>query len=125
MGNRTLRKVYEPLPTRLKAWHGKTDFEGNLGQRESMYDPWKHLGSLYIANPINDTMTAGLGITAPFGVSIKWEREGVFKYVGAYNANLQTMALNPALDLKINDDLSIGFGLDIFRSELQLRQKFP
>ncbi len=108
-----------------QSWHGETDFNGNFGQSESMYDPWKHLGSLYIAHPINDTMTAGLGITAPFGVSIKWEREGVFKYVGAYNSNLQTVAINPALGLKINDDLSIGFGLDIFRSKLQLEQKFP
>lgn len=106
-------------------WHGKTDFTNTLGMQESMLVPWKHLGSAYIVHPINDTLTAGLGLTAPFGVSINWEREGLFKYFGAYDANLQTFAFTPALGLKINDDVSLGFGLDIYRSRLQLNQKFP
>ncbi|MAS95745.1 MAG: hypothetical protein CMO55_21290 [Verrucomicrobiales bacterium] len=106
-------------------WHGKTDFTNTLGMEESMLVPWKNLGSAYLVHPINDTLTAGLGVTAPFGVSINWEREGLFKYTGAYDANLQTFAFTPALGLKINDDVSIGFGLDIYRSRLQLNQKFP
>lgn len=114
----TLEVTYQP-------WHGKTDFTGSMGQTESMLDPWKHLGSLYFATPVNDTMTFGLGVTAPFGISIDWEKEGVFRYFGAHEAILQTMALNPALGLKINDKLSVGFGLDIFRSSLKFEQKFP
>lgn len=108
-----------------QGWHGKTDFTGTAGQTDSMVVPWKHTGSLYIAHPISDTLTGGLGISAPFGVSINWPRTGAFRYTGAYDATLQSVAINPALGLKINDDVSIGFGLDIFRSKLRLEQRYP
>ena len=106
-------------------WHGKTEFTNPWGASEDMLVPWKHLGSAYIVHPLNDTLTAGFGVTAPFGVSINWDREGLFKYNGAYDANLQTFAFTPALGLKIDDNMSIGVGLDIYRSRLQLNQKFP
>lgn len=108
-----------------QGWHGKTDYTRANGASESMVVPWKHLGSLYVAHPLNDKMTAGLGLTAPFGVSINWERLGVFRYTGAYDATLQTIAINPSLGLKINDQVSIGFGLDVYRSKLRLEQRFP
>lgn len=108
-----------------QGWHGKTDYTGFGGRTDSMIVPWKHTGSLYIAHPINDRLTFGLGASAPFGVSINWPRTGAFRYTGAYDATLQTAAINPALGLKINDDFSIGFGLDIYRSKLRLEQRFP
>jgi long-chain fatty acid transport protein len=39
--------------------------------------------------------------------------------------SLQTIAFNPAVGLKINDEVSVGLGLDIYRSDLNLRQRFP
>lgn len=106
-------------------WHGKTDFTGATGVRDSMIMPWKHTGSVYIASPVNDTLSAGLGVSAPYGVSINWPREGAFRYAGAYDAVKQTVAINPAMGLKLNDKVSIGFGLDIYRSSLKLEQRFP
>lgn len=108
-----------------QAWHGETDYRRPGGVTDSMIIPWKHTGSLYIAHPLNDKMTAGLGVSAPFGVSINWPRLGAFRYTGAYDATLQTVAINPSLGLKINDQISIGFGLDIYRSKLRLEQRYP
>tara|TARA_R110000850_G_scaffold239282_1_gene364095 strand:+ start:871 stop:2007 length:1137 start_codon:yes stop_codon:yes gene_type:complete len=106
-------------------WHGKTDFTSPTGAQDSMTKPWKNTGSLYMTHSVNEDLTLGLGLAAPFGVSINWPHEGAFKYSGAYDASLQTVAINPAFGLKINDEVSIGFGLDIFRSDLKLAQKFP
>lgn len=108
-----------------QGWHGKTDFRNFGGVSDSMIVPWKHTGSLYLVHPVSDTLTAGLGVSAPFGVSINWPRTGAFRYTGAYDATLQTVAINPALGLKINDEVSIGFGLDVFRSKLRLEQRYP
>jgi len=113
------------LTVSYQAWHGKTDFTGLAGQRDSMVDPWKHTGSVYLAHPVNDRLTAGLGVSAPFGISIKWPADGAFRFSGAHDALLQTVAINPAMGLKINDDVSLGLGLDIFRSRLRLEQRFP
>ncbi|MEX2578069.1 MAG: outer membrane protein transport protein [Verrucomicrobiales bacterium] len=106
-------------------WHGKTDYTSPLGLKDSMIVPWKDLGSAYVVHPLNDRLTAGLGVSAPFGVSINWPREGMFRYSGAYNAVLETIAVNPALGVRINDDVSLGFGLDIYRSKLRLEQRYP
>lgn len=122
----SLPEIQDTLATvSYQAWHGKVDYTSPLGARDSMRDPWKHLGSVYVAHPLSDTLTAGLGISAPFGVSIKWPEEGAFRYAGASEAVLATYAINPALGLKINDEVSVGFGLDIFRSDIELRQRYP
>ncbi|MEM9283066.1 MAG: outer membrane protein transport protein [Verrucomicrobiota bacterium] len=109
----------------FQPWHGKTDFVNGNGVTNSMTDPWKPLGSAYFVTPIKEDLTFGFGFSAPFGVSISYPSTGPFRYFGAHEANLQTIALNPALGLKINDDVSIGVGLDIFRSSLMLKQNFP
>jgi len=122
----SLTRIHDTMyQVTYQAWHGKTDYSRPNGVTDSMVVPWKHTGSLYIAHPLNDTMTAGLGVSAPFGVSINWPRLGAFRYTGAYDATLQTAAINPSLGLKINDEISIGFGLDIYRSKLRLEQRFP
>ncbi len=106
-------------------WYGETDFTGVNGREDSMILPWKPLGSLYAAVPLSDGVTAGLGIAAPFGVSISWPRDGAFRYVAPFDAVLQTAALNPAIGFDLGENLSVGLGLDIFYSRLKLDQYFP
>ncbi|MDF1824637.1 MAG: outer membrane protein transport protein [Verrucomicrobiales bacterium] len=113
------------LTVTYQGWHGKIDYAGPGGRSDSMIDPMKHLGSMYIAHPISDTLSAGLGFSAPYGLEINWPAEGAFKYSGASSVNLKTYAINPALGLKLNDKVSLGVGLDIFKSSLRIQQKFP
>lgn len=67
------------LTVSLQPWHGKTDFTNPTEVQSSMVQPLKWLGSIFIAEPITDTLTAGIGFSAPFGVSISWPSEGPFK----------------------------------------------
>jgi len=122
----SLTEIHDTLMTfTYQPWHGETDFRNAAGVQDSMVRPWKHTGSLYLAHPVNDRLTAGMGVSAPFGISINWPREGAFRYTGAYDAELQTFAITPSLGLKINDSISLGAGLDIYRSKLRLEQRFP
>ncbi len=122
----TLTEISDTLLTAsYQPWHGKTDFAGSFGQSDSMVHPWKHTGSIYLAHSVNDDVSVGFGINAPFGVSISWPETGAFRYFGASDVMLQTIAFNPAVGVKINDNVSFGAGLDIYRSDLMLKQRFP
>lgn len=109
----------------FQAWHGSTDFDGVTGVDDSMIKPWKFLGSLYAAMPISDSVTVGLGLTAPFGVGISWERDSPFRYSAPHDALVQTIAINPAIGIEVNEHLSLGFGFDILYSSIELDQIYP
>jgi long-chain fatty acid transport protein len=106
-------------------WYGATDFTGLDGRTDSMNEHWKPLGSFYFVTPLQDDVVFGLGISAPFGISINWPHAGVFRYNAAYDAVLQTAALNPAIGFKLGDSVAVGLGLDIFYSRLKLDQFYP
>lgn len=109
----------------FQAWHGDTDFTRLDGRSDSMIHPWKLLGGLNVVYPISDTLTAGVGVSAPFGLSIDWRRDGIFRYLAPSEALLQTIAVNPAVGIRLTERLSLGLGADIFYSRLKLEQAFP
>ncbi len=113
------------LMVTLQPWHGDTDFESVTGVEDSMIKPWKLVGSLYGAMPISEKVTAGLGVTAPFGVGISWPRDSPFRYSAPFDALVQTIALNPAVGIEVNERVSVGFGLDILYSDMKLDQAYP
>jgi len=105
--------------------HGTVDFDGAFGGQGSMIDPWKLLGSVHLAHPVDERLAFGFGISAPFGIAVSWEPEGPFRYTGAHEASLRTLALNPAVALRLNDHVSLGAGLDLYHSTLELQQRYP
>ncbi|GGY12987.1 putative outer membrane protein [Paludibacterium paludis] len=59
---------------------------------------------------INETLSAGLGVFVPFGDKLNYDKY----WAGRYNADelkMMTLALNPSLALRVNDQLSVGMGL--------------
>ncbi len=108
----------------FQSWYGDTDFTRLDGAQDSMIVPWKFTGSLYMTHQLSDKATVGLGISAPYGISINWPRQGLFRYVAPYDTVLQTMALNPALGIKLSDRVSLGLGLDIYYSKLKMDQAY-
>ena len=66
----------------------------------------------YYVRPVNDKFSVGLGIFAPFGTSTNYEDD----FVGggfADETSLTSLEIAPTFAYKINDQLSIGGGLDI------------
>ena len=109
----------------FQAWNGKTSFSQlGTGLTDSMIVPWKYSGSLYLTHQFSDNVSVGFGANVPFGVSINWPRHGRFRYAVPYDTVLKTVALNPAVGIRISDRVSIGLGLDIYLSRLQLDQAF-
>lgn len=77
--------------------------------------------NFYLSYPLNDRLVLGLGVNAPFGLATDYE-DG---WAGRYHADrseIMTMNINPAVGFKVNDDFSIGVGVNWQRIDAELSQ---
>ncbi|MDX2479586.1 MAG: outer membrane protein transport protein [Desulfuromusa sp.] len=68
--------------------------------------------NLYYTNKLNDILTVGLGINAPFGLATKYDRDWIGRY-HAVESEVMTININPSFAIKATDKLSLGAGLNI------------
>lgn len=68
-------------------------------------------GSVGIS-PLGD-LTAGVGLTVPFGSITRWPDNGPFRNTTTFNT-LPILDIKPTLAYKLIDDLSFGLGIDIY-----------
>ena len=66
--------------------------------------------NFYYTNKINDRLSIGLGITAPFGLRTDYNKTWVGRY-HAVESDVKTININPAIAYKVTDKLSIGVGV--------------
>jgi long-chain fatty acid transport protein len=77
--------------------------------------------NLYFVTDINDKTKFGLGINAPFGLVTEYSPDWVGRY-HAVRSDLKTININPTIGYKVNDKLSIGFGISAMYAEVELTQ---
>jgi len=58
-------------------------------------------------------LSAGIGLTTPFGSLMRWPNDGPFRSVTTFNT-LPLIDIKPTLAYKLMEDLSIGLGADIY-----------
>jgi long-chain fatty acid transport protein len=105
--------------------HTETEFSAPYGSTGTE-DPWKFLPNVFVAVPLEDRrFAAGLAVTTPFGQSTVWDEAGLFRYSAPYSAELAVINVNPAVAMKVTDSVSVGAGLDVFLSRLDLKQWIP
>jgi len=64
----------------------------------------------------------GLGINVPFGSVVDYDQDWVGRYHAVYTET-KTVNINPAISRKVNDQLSVGFGLNAQYINVNLTQK--
>lgn len=108
------------------------DYKSPTGESASTIHPVKVLPNIFASIPLNDRMTAGLGVTVPYGLGNQWDKSSSAYQPGGplYNAanfgKLTTINVNPTFAYKLCDHLQIGVGLDVMWSDLEIRQlAFP
>ncbi|MDF7806534.1 outer membrane protein transport protein [Pontiellaceae bacterium B12219] len=87
---------------------------------------WNVLPNIYYSQPIGDKgLSVGLGITTPYGQGLAWNESDFEKLIAGpkpviYEASVMMLDFNPTVAFKVNDYLSIGVGVDIYYSTLEL-----
>lgn len=81
--------------------------------------------NVYISHRINEKIVLGLGIHAPFGLGTEWEDPASFtgRYLST-KADIAGVSINPTVAFSVNDQLSLGVGVDIRMSKLIL-DRYP
>jgi len=58
-------------------------------------------------------LSIGLGVVGPFGTNVRWPDHGPFS-TAITRAALEIIDIKPTLAYRINDDLSVGLGADVY-----------
>lgn len=75
----------------------------------------------YYARPINDDWTFGIGFNAPFGLKTEYDDGWVGRY-HALESEVKTININPGVGYQLNDQVSIGGGINIQYVDATLTQ---
>ncbi len=77
--------------------------------------------NLYYAHRLNDSMVAGIGINAPFGLVTEYDDNWVGRY-HAVKSDMRTININPTFAFQATEKLSVGFGINLQKIDLELTQ---
>jgi long-chain fatty acid transport protein len=78
----------------------------------------------YAAFRASDRLWFGLGISAPFGLQVEYD-PGFFGRYDSIKSEVRTVNIQPSVGFAINDNVSIGGGIDIQQIDVKLRNALP
>jgi long-chain fatty acid transport protein len=117
----------------------KFDVTTASGNHESQGADWFAAPIVQAAIKVHEQWRVGFGVTAPFGLETRWDVGTLPKLSGSVRvptgarppfpaavtvpagshpttSKLEAVALTPALVYKVNDDLSLGAGIDYYKA---------
>ncbi len=94
------------------AFTGGTAVNGSLTGSTGVDNKVGFVPNLYYTRAMNERMTFGFSLTAPFGNETDYDDDWVGRY-HALNSSIAAINLNPAIGYKINDKWSIGGGINV------------
>lgn len=99
---------------------GSTDSFGRaLAGPEDSLNNEIFVPNLYYAHPVTDRLTMGIGFNVPFGLTTEYNPNWIGRY-HATNSELALFNVNPTLSYRVNDRLSLGFGVNYQRLDATL-----
>ncbi len=78
--------------------------------------------NFYYKRDLTDSVKFGLGLNAPFGLKTEYDDNWVGRFQ-ADKSEVKTININPSVAFKVNDQLSLGFGVSIMRAEATLTRQ--
>lgn len=74
--------------------------------------PPQEVGASFATHQLNEQLTIGIGMYAPFGLSTNYEKSFQGRYFGD-KSKVKVISLQPAIAYKISPDVSLGLGVSI------------
>jgi long-chain fatty acid transport protein len=75
--------------------------------------------NMYFKMDLTEQVKLGLGISAPFGLKTEYNDQWLGRFQGI-KSELKTININPALAFKVNNQLSLGFGVSAMWAKAKL-----
>ncbi|UJS25741.1 OmpP1/FadL family transporter [Thiothrix winogradskyi] len=79
---------------------------------------------LYGARSINDKLSVGVSVNAPFGLGTEYADNWIGRY-HATESTIKTLNVNPSVAYKINDQWSVGAGVSAQKFDVELKRMTP
>ncbi|MCP5326064.1 MAG: outer membrane protein transport protein [Oceanospirillaceae bacterium] len=86
------------------------------------YIPNPTIPFAYYVRPLNDKMAVGLGVFVPFGTNTNYKSDSI---VGGFadETMLKVIDIQPSFAYKLNDEISVGGGIDIVYAQALLSKQ--
>jgi long-chain fatty acid transport protein len=99
------------------------DFTDNTtGQVSELNEKYYPVPNFFFSSPIGKRLALGIGVFAPYGLTTDWPTSSQGRFLG-YKSVVKGVFVQPTLSFKVNDNVSIGGGLDITHLSVELRQR--
>ncbi len=95
-------------------------FDNGVSERSDSY--LIPIPFLYASHKLNEKIWLGLGLFSPFGLEAEYSSTWEGRYNAYYSGNI-SKEVNSNLVYKVNDALSLGFGISLQQFEVELKQK--
>jgi len=75
--------------------------------------------NFYFATDLDKDLKIGVGISVPFGLTTEYNPEWMGRFQ-AIKSDIATLNVNPSISYKVNEDISLGFGLSYQHIDAEL-----
>ena len=75
---------------------------------------WAYVPAMYFAMPVNEQISVGLGVNAPFGLATEYDKGWTGRFRGL-NSDVTTMNINPSISFKPNEEWAFGLGISAMK----------
>ncbi|MDH3460677.1 MAG: OmpP1/FadL family transporter [Burkholderiaceae bacterium] len=97
---------------------GSTNFSGSTGGNGGDAGSWAHVPNAYLSWALNSDLYVGIGLSGPFGLSTEYDADWVGRFQ-AIKFEIKTYNINPSVAYRVNDMVSLGFGVNWQRLEAE------
>ena len=99
------------------------DFTDNVTSGVStLNDHLYPVPNVFASRPFGKRVALGLGLFAPYGLTTDWPEESQGRFLG-YKSLVQGLYVQPTLAVKLNENVSVGVGVDVTYLNVELRQR--
>jgi long-chain fatty acid transport protein len=86
---------------------------------------WAAVPNAYMSWQLTPNLFVGLGISAPFGLATEYESDNWVGRVHSIKSEIKTVNFNPSIAYRVNDKVSLGFGVNYQKIDAELSAGLP
>ena len=86
----------------------------SLGSNGGNAGDWAYVPNGYLSWQLTPSVWVGLGLNAPFGLKTEYSPEWMGRFHGI-TSEIKTININPSIAFKVNEAVSLGFGVNYQR----------